>query len=193
MYTDALGCTVSPSCPEDPGQKLIQGIASRDRKAMERFYGLYQEKVYRFAASRLNDPEAAADILNEVMLKVWTDGRGFRGESRVLTWVLGITFHKSMDRMRDRYRYPASELDPDLVEEDALDMSVVMERVNDVQRVQGAMARLPDLQRTALHLAFFEDMPYAEIAAVMGCPEGTVKTRVYHGKQALKQLLARIH
>lgn len=170
-------------------QSLIRRMATGDRRAMDQFYGRFQENVYRFALSRLNDPAAASDVLNETMLKVWQEAERFRGEARVLTWVLGICFHKTMDQMRSRYRHEGSELDPAMPDESEVEMSQVLSRMEDIGRVQEAVTRLSPVQRSVLHLAFYEDLPYAEIARVLECPEATVKTRVFHAKRALKSLL----
>lgn len=174
----------------DPAAVLLRHIALGDRGAMDRFYRMFQDNVFRLALSRLNDFAAASDVLNETMLKVWLEAKRFRGESGVLSWVLGIAFNKSMDQLRGRYRHQAEELDPAMPEVDATDMALVLERMDDMARVQAAMTHLTVIQRTALHLAFFEDLTYADMARVLGCPEGTVKTRLFHAKQALKRLLS---
>lgn len=174
----------------EPAVALLRQIAQGDRAAMDRFYRQFETCVYRFALSRLNDSDAASDVLNETMTKVWLEAARFRGESKVQTWVLAIAFQKSMDRLRGSYRHQGEELDAELPDHDAGDMALVLERMDDIRRVRTAVRRLSAIQRTALHLAFHEDMTYAEMAKVLGCPEGTAKTRVFHAKQALKGLLA---
>jgi len=188
MYTEALTLTRAADT-EGPEARLLRRIAIGDRHAMDGFYKLYQAKVYRFAMARLNDPAAAADILNEVMLKIWKDACQFRAEAAVQTWVLGIAYYKTMDQLRLQYRHAADELDPEMTDHAIEDHATVMERVDDAYRVQQAMASLSDVHRTALHLVFFEDLSYAAIAQVMQCPENTVKTRVFHAKQMMKRHL----
>jgi RNA polymerase sigma-70 factor (ECF subfamily) len=124
------------------------------------------------------------------MLQVWHDASRYRGESSVLTWVLGIAFHKSMDRLRTTCRHEADSLDPAMPDDGAIDVDVVLERMDDIRRVRDAISKLSVIQRTALHLAFHDELQYSQMAKVLGCPEGTVKTRVFHAKQALKRLLA---
>lgn len=175
----------------DPAALLLRRIAGRDRQALDQLYGLFQESVYRFALARLNDQAAASDVLNETMLEVWQAADRFRGDSKARTWILGIAFHKTMDLMRTRYRHETEELDPAMPDTDATDMALVLQRMEDIGRVQDALACLSQTQRSVLHLAFYEDLPYAEIARVLECPEGTVKTRVFHAKQVLKRLLDR--
>lgn len=180
----------TPFEDEDPATRLLRRIARQDRQAMSEFYTRFQESVFRFALSRTGDASLAGEVLNDTMLCVWLDAGRFRGDARPLTWVLGIAFRKSMDQMRRLLRHPAEALDEDLRDEGAsVDLSEVLQRMDDVQRVQSAIAKLGEAHRVALHLAFFEDLPYAEIATVLGCPEGTVKTRVFHAKQMLKRLL----
>lgn len=175
---------------QDPGRALLRRIGRHDRQAMADFYTRFQESVFRFALARTGDPAFASEVLNDTMLCVWQDAGRFRGEARVLTWLLGIAYRKAMDQMRRALRHPAEVLDENLEDEGAsVDLAEVLQRMDDIQRVHAAIARLSDAHRTVLHLAFFEDLPYAEIAAVLACPEGTVKTRVFHAKQTLKRLL----
>lgn len=188
MYMDGLALE-GPLEDEDPALVLLQRIAKRDRQAMDGLYKLYQGRIHRFAMARLNDSAAADDLLSEVMLKVWKDAARFRGGSRVLTWILGIAFHQSMDQMRVQYRHTTEEIDEQQEDQAVPEMSLVMERIDDVYRVQQALGCLSETHRTVLHLAFFEDMPYAEIAEVMKCAEATVKTRIFYAKQQLKRRL----
>lgn len=180
----------TPFADEDPATRLLRRIARQDRQAMAEFYTRFQESVFRFALSRTGDANLAGEVLNDTMLCVWLDADRFRGDAQVLTWVLGIAFRKSMDQMRRSLRHPAEPLDEDLRDEGAsVDLCEVLQRMDDIQRVHAAIDKLSEAHRVALHLAFFEDLPYAEIATVLGCPEGTVKTRVFHAKQMLKRLL----
>jgi len=178
----------------DPNAALLSRIAEGSESALETFYREFESTVYRFALVRLNDPFEAAEILNEVMMEVWKHAGRFQGRSKVSTWVLGITHHKVLDRYRKRgraVRETSDGLDTQLPDPAPVSDRLI-EAVQDAQRVQDCLKRLPDNQRQAIHLAFFEDLPYGEIAGIMDVAEGTVKSRVYYAKEALKQCLEAI-
>ena len=178
------------SSTADEEQDLVARIAARDESALEELYRRFEPRIMAFAYRRLNDPGAAADTLNEVMLEVWKSAERFEGRSSVATWILSITRHRVIDRLRARGGRIFEEIDEGEEDTRAVDAEAAMAGAADAGAVRDCIEELPDAQREAVHLAFFEDMAYADIAQVMECPEGTVKTRVYHAKKALKDCLA---
>jgi RNA polymerase sigma-70 factor (ECF subfamily) len=168
---------------------LLARIAGGDRRAFEAFYDTFHGRVYAFALKHIRNPADAAEILNEVMLEVWRNAARFEGKSRALTWVLGIAHHKAVDRLRRHARHRAEELDDELPEDDRVSALDALAGAEDTQRVRECLERLSDAQRLVVHLAFFEDLPYPEIAEIAACPVGTVKTRMFHARQLLKRCL----
>lgn len=175
--------------PHQIGTALLARIAKSDRAAMEDFYRGYQASVYRFALAKLSEPFAAADVLNETMLQVWLHARRYAGYTNPLTWLLGIAHHKAMDWLRARYRHASDPLDESIPDTDRPDISDTVGAFQDRERVRDCMQGLSEKHRAAIHLAFFEDMGYAQIAESLQCPEGTVKTRVFHAKELLRRCL----
>lgn len=155
---------------------------------MERFYEIHENVVYAFARARLNDPHAAADVVNKVMLAVWRGASRFKGGSKVRTWLLGIANNKVMDVLRSRARHGQEELNDDLHDgaSEAEDM-VASAHYSDV--LARCLKELSDQHRQVVHLAFYEDLSYDEIAAIVECPSGTVKTRMYHARRSLRRCL----
>jgi RNA polymerase sigma-70 factor, ECF subfamily len=184
--TGAVGVTQG----DDSDERLLAEVGRRSRSAMDELYRRHAPRVYRFAFARIGDPLAADDVVNEVMLKVWLEASRFRARSRVSTWILGIAHHQSMDYLRARYRHPAEPLDERMADPDEVDMPAVLAAAESAANVRRAMERLSEEHRAVLHLAFFEDLGYDRIAEILGCPEGTVKSRVHHAKLLLKRYLA---
>ena len=175
---------------------LLKNIALGDETALEDFYHKYERRVYNYAFSRLNHSFDAADTLNEVMMEVWKYAERFEGRSKVSTWLLGITHHKVYDRLRKRKR---SNLEDDiadfsntLTDSNHVDMEKALEGVNDADMVRHCMSKLSDNHHEVIHLAFYQDMNYQDIASVAKCPQGTIKTRVFHAKQVLKDCIAKM-
>jgi len=177
----------------DTDVKLLSRIAGGNEAALEEFYRKYGQAVYKFAISRLGNEFEAADCLNEVMMEVWKHADRYGGRSKVRTWLLGITNHKVIDHLRKRYRFEHEDLDEQMPDEDAASMADVLAAMDDAGVVQKCLQGLTDNHRQVIHLAFFEDLPYEEIALITGCPEGTVKTRIFHAKQNLKACLELNH
>ena len=173
---------------------LLQQINAGRQTALKAFYELFESRVYHYALCRLNDSFDAADTLNEVMMEVWKHAGRFEGRSKVSTWLLGITHHKVYDRLRKRghsQKHDDIEDHTSHLTDNALPMERVLSAAQDADLVQRCLQRLSATHREVLHLAFFEDLPYQEIASIAQCPEGTVKTRVFHAKIALKNCLAK--
>jgi RNA polymerase sigma-70 factor, ECF subfamily len=164
-------------------------MAKGDQSALDAFYRAYEGRVYRFIRSKLNDSFDAADVLNEVMFEVWRNAGRFEGRSSVSTWVLGIAHHKTIDRFRRRKPGESVELDPEMAEGDTPDAVQTLSAAQDAEQVRRCVDQLSEAHRSVVHLAFFEDLPYGEIADIVGCPEGTVKTRMFHAKKALMKCL----
>ncbi len=165
---------------------LLASVANGSEDALADLYRQVESPIYSFALARLDDPQRAADVLNEVMLEVWRRAASFQGRSRTLTWILGITHHKIVDSRRRRERLrpgpPPDERTPDTASPSPFKQAQQRERSAAVRR---GLDRLSDGHRQVVHLAFFEDLSYAEIARVLDIPEGTVKTRVFHAKKVL--------
>ncbi|MDZ7736091.1 MAG: sigma-70 family RNA polymerase sigma factor [Gammaproteobacteria bacterium] len=172
---------------------LLNRIAAGNQAALEGFYRAFEHSIYRYAHLKLNDPHEAADILNEVMLEVWNGAERFEGRSRVSTWVLGIARHKILDRLRAR-RPDTTDLDSGMDIEDTgapdpVALSAAAEQAREVRR---CLQELSDRQREVVYLTYYQGLSYPEIAVVADCPEGTVKTRMYHARKALQRCLERM-
>lgn len=173
----------------DSSPALLAKIADGDELAFEEFYHLFEQRLYRFIKTKLNDSFEAADILNETFLEVWRKAASFEGRSKVSTWLFGIAYYKTVDRMRKRNPIPMQdETFADIADEsdDVLTCLLDAEAGN---QVRYCLENLKQDHRTVMHLAFFEDLKYREIAAIVDCPENTVKTRMFHAKQAMKKCL----
>jgi RNA polymerase sigma-70 factor, ECF subfamily len=170
--------------------ELLAQIAGGSEAALKLFYEAFHRRVFAFIQRRLNDPADAADVLNEVMLEIWRSAGRFEGRSQALTWVLGIAHHKALDALRRRGRHRTEELDESMPDEDCPSAGDVMNAAQNAELLRRCLDKLADTYKLVMHLAFFEDLPYPEIARIADCPVGTVKTRVFHAKRLLKDCLS---
>lgn len=169
--------------------ELLKKIGTGDEKAFADFFRLYEKRLHRFIQLKLNDFHEASDILNETFLEVWRKADTFQGRSKVSTWVFGIAYYKTMDRLRKKKPMLIDEDNfPEIVDEspDAMASLLSDERGS---HVKFCLETLKEAHRSVMEMAFFEDMSYGEIAKIVDCPENTVKTRMFHAKQAMKHCL----
>lgn len=174
---------------KDPGHDLLQRIADKDESAMEAFYSEFHMVVYRFSLKRMSEPSDAAEVLNQVMLEVWRTAHRYAGRSKVQTWLLGITNHKIIDSLRKSTRHEGDEIPENLEDDSERSPFEQVSLSEHSEYIKRCLEKLTDPHRQVVHLAFFEELAYGEISQIVDCPEGTVKTRMYHAKNALKKCL----
>ena len=169
--------------------QLITRIARGDRKAFEELFGVYGKRIFRYAVRMISDVTKAEEVTNDVMIEVWKSARKFEHRSSVSTWIIGITRHRCLNAIRGK-KITTVELDsaPEVADASAsCEQGQDRETVNKVIRKQ--MQRLSPEHRDVLELTFFHGYTYREIAEIAGCPENTVKTRMFHAKKQLEPLL----
>ncbi|MBY5933556.1 sigma-70 family RNA polymerase sigma factor [Tateyamaria omphalii] len=174
--------------PQDAA--LLARIGQGDMSAMKTLYEYHADAVARFVRPRVRDAAEADDIVHDTMLSVWRGAAGFQGRSSVRSWILTLARNKTVDHIRKQARVTLSEADDARVD-DAPNPEAVMGAAQDAARLRACLDKLPDRQRAAIHLAFYEEMSCAEVAVVENVPEGTVKSRIYHAKKLLMRCLSR--
>lgn len=169
---------------------LIRRVAEKDQSALRSLYDSYSGHLNSFVQNYLADPHEAADIVHEAMLEVWRNAERFKGKSTVKSWIFSIARNKAIDRNRKGARAVLGEIDTEIPDE-APNPHQVMEAFQDAERVRNCIEGLNEIQKSAIHLAFYEDFSYAQIAEIENCPTGTVKTRIMAAKAALLRCLQR--
>ena len=173
--------------------QLVELVAQKDAGALEALYERYGRPAYSLARRILTDETLAQDVVQEVFLSLWRDARRFdAGRGTVATYLLSMTHHRAVDVVRreeNLRRWRTSdeglelEPDPKARVEDEVEAS---ERRTEVR---AALAELPAAQREALLLAYFGGYTQREVAALVGVPLGTVKTRMAAGMRKMKEAL----
>jgi RNA polymerase sigma-70 factor (ECF subfamily) len=125
------------------------------------------------------------------MLVVWQNGKAFQGRSRVATWILGIAYRKALKLRQSSRRWWDRFKAEDVGDYDELSGESSEHReAGDLQDLlEKGMATLPVKQRAVVELTYFYGYSYEEIAAIVDCPVNTVKTRMFHARARLKDIL----
>jgi RNA polymerase sigma factor (sigma-70 family) len=168
---------------------LIGRIAGGDLAAFEAFYREYHDRLGRFLGLMTSHAALVEEALNDTMLVVWRRAATFNGKSKVSTWLFAIAYRTALKALRGH-----DEPVEDSAAEHLAAESGGPEQRRSESEIRAALGRalagLSREQRSAVVLTYFHDLPYAEIALIVGCPEDTVKTRVFHGRRRLRALLA---
>jgi RNA polymerase sigma-70 factor (ECF subfamily) len=154
---------------------------------------------YRF----LQDIEKAKDIRQEVFLRIYKAAKRYKPSAKFSTWLYRIALNRCLDELRNEKRRNEIALETSyqdnngkrwLLKEMLVDKSAlpdeIAERNEIAQIVKQAIALLPDEQRAVVIMRHYERLKFKEIAEIMGCPESTVKSRMYYGMEHLRRLLA---
>jgi RNA polymerase sigma-70 factor (ECF subfamily) len=172
--------------------ELLKGIAARDEAALAQLYDQYRVILFGLLLRILNSREEAEDVLQEVFLQVWRRAADFdETRGRPFTWLVTLARSRGIDRLRtlavrERAAIASTRDEADAVSDAASDVFQSEQRA----LVTGALDQLPDEQKRPLMLAYFDGLTQSEIAARLGAPLGTVKTRMRTGLMKLRELLA---
>ncbi len=176
---------------EERDVELVRRIAAGDDDALRELYAAYGQRLYAYALRVTGDPATADDVLQETLVTAWRDARRFRGEGRVIAWLLGIVHHKALNALRGR---PMASLEDDesMTEPPSQDPSPDEQAVASEQRglLAAGLRQLSLEQRTVLELVFYQGLSLAEVAEVCRCPLGTVKSRLAYAKASLRGVLS---
>ncbi len=169
----------------DRDQQLLAAVARGDRKALEELYLGYHRRLARFLSRFASRYETVEEIINDTFMVVWQHAGDFRGASRVSTWIIGIAYRTALKSLRRDV--PRSGADG-LV--NFVEPSIDPTRDAEVRDwVSHGLKHLPLEQRLVLELAYHMGHSVEEIAAITDAPIGTVKARMFHAREKLRQYL----
>ena len=173
--------------------QLVELVAEKDAGALEALYDRYGRPAYSLARRILTEETLAQDVVQEVFLSLWRDARRFdAGRGSVATYLLSMTHHRAVDAVRREENLRRRRMSDELLELEPDPEGGVEAAVETAERraeVRAALGELPVTQRQALLLAYFGGYTQREVAALVGVPLGTVKTRMAAGMRRLKAAL----
>jgi RNA polymerase sigma-70 factor (ECF subfamily) len=170
--------------------ELLDRMQAGDEHSLTELYRNFGRRVYAFALNGLRDAREAEQVVVDTMYEVWRQAHRFNRQCRFSTWVLGIARNKMLHALRAR-RPCHEDLDSvaDALEaEDCDPFALVAQRETRKQMLR-CLFQLPEEQRECVRMVFYHGMSLAEVAQVQGCPENTVKTRLFKARQRLKGIL----
>ena len=178
----------------DADQELVRRVQRGDRAAFDVLVRKYQHKIVKLVTRYVHDGAEALDVSQEAFIKAYRAIHGFRGDSAFYTWLYRIAINTAKNHLVAEGRRPL-EHGMDLQDPEQYDLQARLrdddtpERLlltDEIQRtVEAAIAELPEDLRTAIVLRELEGMSYEQIAETMGCPVGTVRSRIFRAREAI--------
>jgi RNA polymerase sigma-70 factor (ECF subfamily) len=157
-----------------------------ERDAFDALIARWHPLLWRYAVRMVNGEDAAADVVQDVWLRVMRGLVKLRDAARFRPWLFGIARRVVMDRLRVRYAEPPMDaVELDTVEAPALDD----DREADLSLLQAELDRLPIAEREVLVLFYLQELSLNDIAAIAAVPVGTVKSRLFRARRLLRQRL----
>jgi len=187
--------------PEGYEEKLVERLKRRDEAAFNELIRLYQGKIFRLVLRMIGDRAEAEDLAQEVFVTVFKSIDGFRGDSKLSTWMYRVATNHCKNRIKylsRRARGSKKEFDEvadrDAIESASMSTSAQVARPDDMAQarqteslIQTALGELDDDQRVLIVLRDVENMTYEEIQQLTKLPEGTVKSRLHRARLALRK------
>lgn len=169
--------------------RLLTRIAARDLRAFEQLYRIYHPRLSRFLTNILRRPQLVEEALNDTLMVVWKRPEAYNGMSKVSTWIFAIAYRTAL-KARSRNDEPVEDHEADR----RVSLEVGPEQAMGQRQVQEilstAMGQLSPDHRAVVDLTYFHEAGYREIAEILDCPVGTVKTRMHHARRHLRDMLA---
>ena len=181
---------------------LVAECQGGDTSAFDELVRRYKDRVYNVVYRFLGNHEDALDVSQEVFVRAYRSIDSFQGRAQVYTWLYSIAANLARNRLRDGGRKGRDRgTSLDALSERAPDVAQAASATHQTPRdlaqtheldavLQRCLGELPDHYRVAFVLRTFEDLSYEEIADVMGCPPGTVKSRLNQARKRLRERLA---
>ncbi len=168
---------------------LLQCVSEGKEAAFEELYQRYNVPVFNYLVRLTHDNGVAEELLQDVFLIIWQDAGSFRGHASVKTWLFRIAHHRAVSWLRQRPGNTQGDFEDVGITDIATDPEGKVIEAWTVKQIRAALDSLSNKHRAVLELAFFYDLPYTEIAQVIQCPIGTVKSRVSYARRCLLQYL----
>jgi RNA polymerase sigma-70 factor (ECF subfamily) len=175
---------------------LMRRCMSNDPEAYNKLFAQYHRRIFSIAYRILGEEASAEDALQETLLNIYRGISSFRGDSKVSTWISRITINVCLGMLRKGKSWQFSELDADsavdLQAESTpfLDPMVYASLEELKSLVREAFSRMSEKQGIVVRLHDMEGNTIQEIAKIIGCPAGTVKSRLFYGRQEFKAIFS---
>ncbi len=180
------------SCMDDDARDILwlKQIAACNEEALKELYVEYGRRLFSFALRLTGDADQAEDVVQDTLVTVWHDASRFRGQGRVIAWLLGIVHNTALKSLRHRSKQVSLDL-AEVISSDAPGPEENLQKNERRDLLRLGLTHLSREHREVLDLVFFQRLTLEETARVIGCPLGTVKSRLSYARTQLRGDLER--
>ncbi len=185
---------------EPSDQQLVERVKRGDKRAFDILQLKYQHKITGLVSRYIKDQDEVLDVTQEAFIKAYRAISGFRGDSAFYTWLYRIAINTSKNFLVSKSRRPP-DTDIDVDEGEFQDNSAVLRDMESPEQalvtkeledlIYSAIDDLPEELKVAVTLREFEGLSYEDIAGVMECPVGTVRSRIFRAREAIENKISR--
>ena len=170
---------------------LLERVAKNDRQAITLLYQRHHLRLYRFLLRFVKTEAQAEDLVNETFIDVWRSAGKFEGRSQVSSWILSIGRNKAISLMRKRSDAELNDEYASGLEDESDTPEVSTLKLDKAALMRQCIDKLSDEHREVIDLVYYQEKAIKEIAIILSVPENTVKTRVFHARKKLSDLLSK--
>lgn len=181
---------------QDTDQELVKRVQKGDQAAFDMLFARYQVRIINLIARYVRDSDEVRDVAQEAFIKAYRAIPRFRGDSQFYTWLYRIAINTAKNHLVSRSRRPPSS-DVDIEDADYRDDADMLRETEDPESalsrdqleatIHQALSQLPDDLRSALTLREFDGLSYEQIADILECPVGTVRSRIFRAREFVDQ------
>jgi RNA polymerase sigma-70 factor, ECF subfamily len=181
---------------QDTDQELVKRVQKGDQAAFDMLFARYQVRIINLISRYVRDADEVRDVAQEAFIKAYRAIPRFRGDSQFYTWLYRIAINTAKNHLVSRSRRPPSS-DVDIEDADYRDDADMLRDSEDPESalardqlqstIHDALTQLPDDLRSALTLREFDGLSYEQIADILECPVGTVRSRIFRAREFVDQ------
>lgn len=172
-----------------PDLELLKDIAAGSHLAFQALYARHNVRLFRFLMRLTGDRSLAEDLVHDVFLEVWRSPGNFAGRSSLLTWIMSIAHNKGVDALRRRGVRYAEDISDYEIEDSAATPEENTIMHSDAEAIRACLNRLSPEHKVIIDLVYYHELPVRDVSGIVGIPENTVKTRLFHARKKLRELL----
>ncbi|HLW92042.1 MAG TPA: sigma-70 family RNA polymerase sigma factor [Roseiarcus sp.] len=169
-------------------ERLIARLKDGEKLALQALYARHNVKIFRFVLRLVRDEGAAEDIVSEVFIDLWRNPGGFEGRSEASTWLMAIARNKAWSLLRKKKEAELEDETLEAIADEKDDPEVEMQKKTKGDLLRSCLLKLSAEHREVIDLVYYHEKSIEEVAAIVGIPEGTVKTRMFHARKKLAEI-----
>lgn len=171
----------------DSDIELLKRVGDGDAPALKALYARHRTAIYRFALRLTRNETAAEDVVSEVFVDVWRHAAAFEGRSGAQTFLLAMARNKAYSHLRKRREDELDDQAAEAIEDEADTPEISLQKKSKADVLRACLERLSPAHREVIDLVYYHEKSIAEVAQIVGIPEGTVKTRLFHAREKLSE------